>query len=227
MRKTWIILILYIAIAAHYNSAVSQSPEEKGDFMADVNGSFEIGWWVYYKGMEPDSLYQLGWDRTDSRNTTSIGFDLWYRIRRLYIGLGTNFNAFLVDKMEEFEDQVDGRRRYAISDRAVTYVKYYGQLEYAIFQSSKYDFNIHGRFGGFSISTTHPESDNFGRRTFYELGISNYVHFKSLTLIIRPKYSDMTIRPIEETYPGEIHKLRSYGISAGLRYWFGKQMTDD
>jgi len=223
MQYSSLALSIIIALIFGTPQAGAQITRGTHGLLMDVHSSFESGWWVYDRGNDPDTGQQLGWDRSDNENTIAVGLDLWYQLRKMNIGIGTSYNAFFETKMEAFEDQLNGRKRYPVSGGAVTFLKYYLQLEYALFQGRKYDFNLHGRFGGFSISTTHPEKDNFGLKTFFEVGITNQVHFKHVTFLIRPKYSEMTIRPVEEQNPGEIHKIRSYGISFGIRYQFGKK----
>ena len=96
---------------------------------------------------------------------------------------------------------------------------YSGLIEYTIHAGRKLSISPQLTGGGFALETIHPEKDNFDTQWLLEFGVVNEIIGPSnWSLIFKPQYQVMGISVAQETFPGEKHRINSFGLAVGVRY---------
>ncbi|MDX2302661.1 MAG: hypothetical protein NW226_07660 [Microscillaceae bacterium] len=183
----------------------------------ELSSGADLGWWLYQKG-SVNSFLDQGQDYTHHSATIGIELDLLYRLGRWRLGLGMSYGGF-------FEDEMNGTRNsefvvdeYLITEgAAVQFFRYNLQAEYILIQKNKFSLGPQIKYGWFEINTSHPEKENFGYRSYWEVGLQHEFKLKKIYLFFRPKYQVSTILPKEEKQPEEKHKIYGIGLQIGLR----------
>lgn len=211
-----IIVVLLLACTSPLLSQVNTGLAIEG------YGGFEYGWWVYNRGSTSSSIFNnLGWDRSDSRPTFSSGILGLYQFKNWSTGVGTDYQAFNEQFLEDFEDTSRDRELTRLSDGSVKFWRYYLYLEYHLVKKSHYTLSPSIRIGTFKTETSFEGEDNFGRKLFWQIGLSNQARLSNkLTLVIRPEYKKMLIKPKVKENFHEKHEIKSFGLSMGIRYTF-------
>ena len=161
----------------------------------------------------------LGWDRSHYQPKLSLGTGLSYRYSKITTTIFLNASLFIEDDMLEHEDFIPFRRKYTISDGAVSFLEYGLEVGYDLIARLNFKLSPSVGAGFFEIGTKHPEKDNFGSRHFWYIGIQNKIRKGKFTWILTPEYQEMTILPRKERNDNERHKIHSLGLNLGLRYW--------
>ncbi|MDN5202646.1 hypothetical protein QQ008_14755 [Fulvivirgaceae bacterium BMA10] len=214
----WIFIVLCLIQGTSVLIAQDHAINKK--IALEISIGAEAGWWVYNKGTSDGGVKNdLGWDRSHHSLKVPMGLNVLYRIHRFKLGLGGSFAFLTDDDMIASDDTRPIRSKYKISNGVVTFFTYHVASEYDLLQMSHYTFAPHVKFGFFEIGTLHPEKNNFGNRTFWEVGITNEFRKDKFVLIFRPAYTAMTIVPREEKNDGERHNVYSTGLTFGIRYW--------
>ena len=121
--------------------------------------------------------------------------------------------------MEAFEDTRAVRSKYLIAEDFVEFLTYSAFWEYTIHSGQKLLISPQLSAGGFTLETIHPEKDNFNTQWMLEFGVVNEIIWSSKwSLTIKPLYQVLGISVKQETYPGEKHRIYSFGLGAGIRY---------
>lgn len=180
----------------------------------------QTGWWVYDKG-STDLAFDnnLGWDRSHHAPFWPVGIGAFYRIGRFKLGAAIHYSRLFDKTMIGSRDSDVVRDRYPISDGAVKFVKYGLQTEFELIAKMRYTMAPLLRFGWFQIDTLHPEKDNFGRKTFWDFGLTNEIKFGKLGFIMRLIYSVLEIQPEQARNRNEHHDFYNFGLNLGVRYW--------
>jgi len=189
--------------------------QESKKFQADISSSIASGWWIYTLGTG------AGIDRTDNEPKLTFEASLIYKPNRLGVGLSVGYSLLFDNFMEAFEDTRARRSKYRIAEKQVELLTYSGLMEYLIYSNEKFSLSPQVKIGGFNISTTHPEKDNFDQQWFWEFGIANEFSINSKwSFVLRPVYQMMAISVKQPLIPGEKHRIFSFGLAGGLRYGF-------
>lgn len=179
----------------------------------------ETGWWVYDKGSAGEDIANnLGWDRTRHSIFLPAEFSVSFKIDRYRIGAGTNYSVFFVDQMVSSTDTYSFRNFYPVADNTVKFLKMNLLFEFDLVRKISFALSPIAEFGFFRISTTHPEKENFGSKTFWAFGLTNEIKLSKISLIVRPIYNVLTILPRMEKANNEKHHVYSVGIDLGIRY---------
>ena len=207
MKIIWIVLLLPI-MAECQNSI-------KVEFVS----GFETGWWVYNKGStDSQTKNNLGWDRTRHSIFLPAELNIFYKLDRFKAGVGANYSVFFVYQMVSSKDTYSEPNIYHVAENSVKFLKMNLIAEFDLIQKISYSLSPLVKFGFFEIDTTHPEKENFGRKTFWTFGITNEINLSKLSLIVRPVYDVLTILPQEEKGKNEKHNIYSMGLNLGIRY---------
>jgi hypothetical protein len=206
--KTICFLLLIPVIAECQNSL-------KIEFVS----GFETGWWVYNKGSTDDQVANnLGWDRTRHSIFLPAELSVFYKFDRYKVGGGVNYSMFFVYQMVSSQDTYANPKIYHVADNSVKFLKVNFLLEFDLIQKIRYIMSPLVKFGFFRIDTIHPEKENFGRKTFWTVGLTNEIRLSRFSLILRPVFDVLTILPRKEKARNEKHNVYSMGLSLGIRY---------
>lgn len=199
------------------SSAISQN--KHNSLIIDVVSGVESGWWVYNKGStEEGGQNNLGRDRTRHRVFLPTEMSICYKIHRLKMGAGINHSWFFENTMLGSTDSYFFRYRYPVSENTIKILKMNLLGEFDLIQKNNYMLSPVIKFGIFKIDTNHPEKANFGTKTFWGFGITNQIKLSKFSLILRPVYYVLTIKPDVEKASHEQHHIYSIGVNIGLRY---------
>ncbi len=217
---------LWVCIACLAMPWTLFSQERTSKLSLDLVAGAQPGWWVFNRGStSPEIFNDLGWDRTDNKITLSVGGTLLYHWGRLKVGAGVDHARFLETFMEAFEDTDSNRRIFRISNGAVTFWKYFLQTEFEVLRKKNYVLSPNIKLGSFDIQTLHPDRENFGEKRFLEIGLVNEVTISGVRVIIRPEFRSMTIRSIQRSNFNELHNIKGFGMSIGVRLPLLKSKT--
>jgi hypothetical protein len=179
----------------------------------------ETGWWVYSKGStEMNIQNNLGWDRTRHNIFLPAELGVFYQVDRYSVGAGINYSVFFVYQMVSSNDTYSFPNIYRVADNSVKFLKMNLHAEFDLIQKIKYSLSPIVKFGFFHIDSTHPQKENFGRKTFWTFGITNEIKLSRISLIVRPVYNLLTILPHTEKVSNEKHNVYSMGLNLGIRY---------
>lgn len=212
--------ILAIGIFLCMLSPTVQAQKLKKKFAIEVSSGTDLGWWIYDTGIPQQSnTNDWGRDYTHHSLALGLGLDLLCRFDKFTLGAGVQTSWLFEDDMIGAQDSEFEFDRVDIAEQAVNFTFYSLQASYTLIESKKYSFSPAFRYGIFQIDTVHPERDNFGAKTFLEIGFDNAVRLSNIELIARPRYRVMKIKPETEKNPGEKHRIYNIGLQLGLRFW--------
>ena len=213
-RKVFCVIIGF----AIFHSSFSQEKKEK--LAVSFISGFKTGWWIYHKGLSgSNGGDDMGWDRTHYEPKISFEGGVTYRYKKIISTVFVGASFYIENEMLEHEDFFPDRKKYAISEGAVDFLEYGLEVGYDLISGPKFQLSPNVGLGFFEIETSHPQKENFGSRYFWHLGVQSKIRKGNITWILAPQYQEMTIRPKEEIHKNEKHKIHSFGLNFGLRYW--------
>lgn len=213
-RKVFCLIVVF----AIFHPVFSQEKKEK--LAISFISGFKTGWWIYHKGLSnATGGADQGWDRTHYEPKISLEGGLTYRYKRIVSTVFVSTSFYIENEMLEHEDFFPARKKYAISNGSVTFLEYGLAVGYDLINSRRFKLSPDLGLGFFEIETSHPQKDNFGNRYFWHLGIQSKIRKGDITWILAPQYQEMTIKPRAEIHKNEKHKIHSFGLNFGLRYW--------
>ncbi len=142
-----------------------------------------------------------------------------YQLKKWSVGIGSDYEAFNEQFLEDFEDTSRDRELTRLSDGSAKFIRYFVYSEYHLIKERQYTLSPSIRIGSFKTKTSFEGESNFGNRFFWQVGLTNQISLsKRLTLVIRPEYKKMTIKPKVRANFNEKHEIKSFGLTTGLRY---------
>lgn len=189
-----------------------QKPHAK-KVLVELGSGIDLGEWLYFKGsINPQNFNDQGQDYTHYTAHVSLEMSILYCLGKWRLGGGISQSYFFENEMRSYQDQ-----EYLIAKNSVKFFKYYSYLEYNLINRNKFTMSPQIRYGGFQVETIHPEKDNFGKKTFWEIGLMHTLQIQKLVFFMKPKYSSMKILPKDSIHDGERHKIYGVGLTAGVR----------
>ncbi len=210
--------IIFLLLMMLVTKGISQSEDRK--FAISVSTAVQQGVWVYDKGTTDKQVANnQGYDFSHYRANLSFSVGLTHSFGKLKLGPTYTRRYFLEDEIKKDSDKYFHKQRYEISDGAVIYNQYGLSLEYAVVDKKKFTLSPSFEFGMFGINTTHPEKSNFGRKTYFNIGVASIIHRNRHDWVFQPLYTEMTILPKVKKNKNEKNRITSMGMQVTYRYW--------
>ncbi len=214
MRVGNIFLILMMLVT----KGLGQSLDRK--FAISASTAVQQGVWIYDKGTTDKQVANnQGYDFSHYRANLSCSLGLMHRFGKLKLGYSYTRRYFLEDEIKKNNDKYFHKQRYEISDGTVIYNQYGVSAEYAVIDKKKFTLSPSFEFGMFSINSTHPEKANFGRKTYFNIGVASIIHINRHDWVFKPLYTEMTILPKVKKNKNEKNRITSMGMQVSYRYW--------
>lgn len=183
----------------------------------EVSPSGEMGWWIYDKGKDGQ---HLGYDHTSLAFTGGLETRLLIRVgEKWMVGAEYAFRALVDHDMTRSESPRGNLLEYDIASGSSVNISRLGlEAEYRLMQRAGFAVSPYFKSGLFAIQTIHPEADNFGRKTWWEMGVNYQFSLgRGVSFLLKPRYNTMRIQPQVPKHPGEKHRLYGLGLGLGLR----------
>jgi hypothetical protein len=177
-----------------------------------------IGWWTYYKGTTAAGEF-LGNDHTRTVPTIVAELEINHVFKKYKLGFNTTYAWFMEYEMRAAKDAYLRNNEYRISNgNTMQYWQAGVSLGYVIINNSKWQHTAGLRLGSFKLASSHPQSDNFGFRYFYQPYISLSKKKNRFIYGIDVRYNQMNILPIKPINKGEHHTIIGFGATISLAY---------
>lgn len=213
--RVGIILLLSIVLVT---TGFSQNQSQKLAF--SVSTAVQQGIWIYDKGTTDERVANnQGYDFSHYRANLSFSTGLVYNFGKLKLGVSYTYRNFFEDNIKKDGDKPFHKQRYKISKGTVKYNQYGILVEYGVIDKKNFSLSPSFEFGTFNIQTIHPEKENFGRKTYFNVGVASVLHRNRHDWVFLPLYTEMTILPKVKKAKNEKNRITSIGMQVSYRYW--------
>ena len=200
-----------------------QAKSDKISIGVSATSGAAAGWWIYNKGVSNtvDPGIHLGYDRSHLSMILPVDFSVVLRKNNWRFGIVAGGTWLYEDRMIGSESSDNFGQRYDIAEKAVKFKKLGFVAAYHLIDKKRFSFSPQLTLGSFNIEALHPDKDNFGFKYFFKVEMESSITIvNSLEFLVLPFYEEMAILPKTETNAGMNHRVYSFGIVGGLRYWF-------